>query len=68
MVAPRPSEPLLLYIAATLEAVSMVLVTERPDPHALHELVSSSADGSGSLDPRLVKEPGSTDWSGSQDS
>jgi hypothetical protein len=51
MVAPEPGEPLLLYIAATSEAVSMVLVVERPDPHALHELRSSSAGGLGSLDP-----------------
>jgi hypothetical protein len=29
-VAPEPGEPLLLYIVATSEAVSMVLVTERP--------------------------------------
>jgi hypothetical protein len=29
MVAPEPSETLLLYIAATTDAVSMVLVTER---------------------------------------
>jgi hypothetical protein len=49
MVVPEPREPLLLYIAATSEAVSMVLVAERPDPHALHELQSSSVDGSGSL-------------------
>jgi hypothetical protein len=48
MVAPEPSETLLLYIASTSEAVSMMLVTERPDPHGLHELGSSSADGSGS--------------------
>jgi hypothetical protein len=64
MVAPEPSEPLLLYIVATSEAVSMVLVTELPDPHALHELRSSSADGSGSLDQRgswellMVRVPG----------
>jgi hypothetical protein len=51
MVALEPGEPLLLYIAATSEAVSMVLVIERPDPHAPHELGSSSTDGSGSLDP-----------------
>jgi hypothetical protein len=31
MVAPKPTEPLQLYIAATVEAVSMVLVTERPE-------------------------------------
>jgi hypothetical protein len=51
MVAPEPGEPLPLYIAATSEAVSMVLVVERPDLHAPHELGSSSTDGSGSLDP-----------------
>jgi hypothetical protein len=51
MVAPEPGESLLLYIAATLETVSMVLVAEQPDPHAPHELGSSSAGGSGSLDP-----------------
>jgi hypothetical protein len=45
MVAPEPGEPLLLYIAATSEAVSMVLVAEQPDPHDLHELTSSSANG-----------------------
>jgi hypothetical protein len=51
MVAPEPGEPLLLYIMATSEAVSMVLVTEWPDPHAPHELGSSSAGGLGSQDP-----------------
>jgi hypothetical protein len=51
MVAPEPGEPLLLYIAATSEAVNMVLVAERPDPHDPHELGSSSADGSESQDP-----------------
>jgi hypothetical protein len=35
MVPPEPGEPLLLYIAATSEAVSMVLVTEWSDPHGL---------------------------------
>jgi hypothetical protein len=52
---------------ATSEAMSMVLVTERPDPHALHELGSSLADGSGTLDPRPMEEPGAADGSGSQD-
>jgi hypothetical protein len=46
MVAPDPGEPLLLYITATSEAVSMVLVAERLDPHGLHEPGSSYADGS----------------------
>jgi dsDNA-binding SOS-regulon protein len=45
VVAPEPGEPLRLYIAATSEAVSMVLVAERPDAHGLHELESSSANG-----------------------
>jgi hypothetical protein len=51
MVVPEPGEPLLLYIAATSRAVSMVLVAERLDPHALHESGSSSADGLGSREP-----------------
>jgi hypothetical protein len=67
MVAPEPGEPLLLYIAAILEAVSMVLVAERPDPHDLHELGSSSVDGSGSQDPGPAEEPGAADGSGSPD-
>jgi hypothetical protein len=58
MVAPEPNEPLLLYITATSEAVSMVLVTERLDPHSTRGLESSSVGGSGSQDPRLVEEPG----------
>jgi hypothetical protein len=57
MAAPEPSEPLLLYIAPTAEAVSMVLVTERPEPHGSHELGSSSVGGSGSQDPGPVEEP-----------
>jgi hypothetical protein len=57
MVAPEPSEPLLLYIAATAEAVSMMLVTKRPDPHNPHELESPSTDGSGSQDLGPSKEP-----------
>jgi hypothetical protein len=56
MVAPEPSEPLLLYIVATSDAVSMVLVAERSDSHSTHELGSSSA-GSGSQDPGPVEEP-----------
>jgi hypothetical protein len=57
MVATVLGEPLLLYIAATAEAVSMVLVAERLDPHNPRELGSSSADGSGSQDPGPVEEP-----------
>jgi hypothetical protein len=66
MVAPEPGEPLLLYIAATLEAMSMVLATEWPDPHGLHELGSSSADELGSQDPGLVEEPEADAAAGSQ--
>jgi hypothetical protein len=57
MVTPEPGEPLLLYIAATSEAVSMMLVTKRPDPYNTHELESSSVDGSGSQDPGPMEEP-----------
>jgi hypothetical protein len=31
-VASEPGEPLLLYIVAIAEAMSMMLVTERPEP------------------------------------
>jgi hypothetical protein len=65
MVVPKPGEPLLLYIAATSEAVSIVLVTERSGPHDLHELMISSADGSGSQDPGPAEEPRAADGSGS---
>jgi hypothetical protein len=68
MVALEPGEPLQLYIAATSEAVSMVLVAEQPDPHDLHELGSSSANGLGFQDSGPTEEPGATDGSGSQDS
>jgi hypothetical protein len=67
MEAPEPGKPLLFYITATSEAMSMVLVTERLGPHDLHELGSSSADGSGSQDPRPAEEPGAIDGLGSQD-
>jgi hypothetical protein len=66
MVAPEPGEPQLLYIAATAEAVSMVLVAERPDPLATHEHGSSSASGSGSRDPRPVEKPEARQTVGSQ--
>jgi hypothetical protein len=66
MVAPEPGEPPLLYIMATSEAMSMVLVAERPDPHSTHELGSSFADGSGSQDPGPVEEPRAVAAAGSQ--
>jgi hypothetical protein len=67
MVAPEPGEPLLLYIVATTEAMSMVLVIERPGPHGLHEVGSSSANGSGFQDLGPADEPGAANGSGSQD-
>jgi hypothetical protein len=67
MVALEPGEPLLLYIAATSEVVSMVPVAERPDPHDLRELRSSSADGSRFHVPGPTKELGAVDGLGSQD-
>jgi hypothetical protein len=46
MVASKPGEPLLLYITATAEAMSMVLVAERPEPCQHQELKWTSASGS----------------------
>jgi hypothetical protein len=66
MVAPESGEPLLLYITATSEAVSMVLVAKRLNLHSTHELGSSSTDGSGSQDPGPVEEPGAIAAVGSQ--
>jgi hypothetical protein len=57
VVAPEPGEPLLLYIMATAEAVSIVLVTERPDPLATHEHGSSSASGLRPRDPGPARRP-----------
>jgi hypothetical protein len=66
MVAPESGESLLFYIAATAEAVSMVLVTKRPDPHTPHELEGPSASGSGSLDSGPTEEPRAGEAAGSQ--
>jgi hypothetical protein len=66
MVAPKPGESLLLYIAATTEAVSMVLVAKRPEPHRPQELGSSSASGSGFQGPEHAKEPRAGEATGSQ--
>jgi hypothetical protein len=57
MVAPKPGEPLMLYIAATAEAVSMVLVAERPEPPHPQETKETSVNGSGSQDPEPVGSP-----------
>jgi ribonuclease HI len=66
VVAAEPGEPLLLYIAATAEAMSMVLVAERPDSQAAHEHWSSSASGSGSRDPGPTGRPEAGQTAGSQ--
>jgi hypothetical protein len=57
MVAPEPGEPLLLYITATAKAVSMVLVTERPEPTQPQETKETSVNGSGSQGPKPVWSP-----------
>jgi hypothetical protein len=48
MVALEPGEPLLLYIVALAEVVSMVLVAERPEPQQPQMLKGAPAAGSGS--------------------
>jgi hypothetical protein len=68
MVVPVPGEPLLLYIAATSEAMSKVLVTERPGPRGLHELGGPFVDGSGSSDSGPAEELGANAAAGSQSS
>jgi hypothetical protein len=65
MVAPKPSESLLLYIVATTEAVSMVLLAEWSEPHPPQELGSSSARGSGFQDPEHAEEPKAGEANGS---
>jgi hypothetical protein len=65
MVVPESGEPILLYIEVTVEAVSMVLVAKRLDPHNPHELESSSTDGSGSQDPGPLEDPRTVGAAGS---
>jgi hypothetical protein len=52
MVAPKPGEPLLLYVTAMADTISMELVTERLE--TLLPLASKgvAASGSGSQDPK----------------
>jgi hypothetical protein len=45
LVAPEPEEPLYLYIAAAVEAVSMVLAVERPTPESQEPKDSGPAAG-----------------------
>jgi hypothetical protein len=57
MVALKPGEPLLLYITTITEAVSMVLVIERPKPPQPQETKETSVNGSGSQDLEPVGSP-----------
>jgi dsDNA-binding SOS-regulon protein len=57
LVAPEPEEPLLLYIAATAEAVNMVLVTERSEPPQPQETKEAFANSSGSQDLKPTGSP-----------
>jgi hypothetical protein len=64
MVAPEPGEPLLLYIEATTEVTSMVLVAERPKPKQPPK--GAPAARSRSLDPDPTKGPCDQEAFGSQ--
>jgi hypothetical protein len=57
MVAPKPGEPLLLYITAIAKAVNMVLVTERSEPPQPQETKETSVNDSGSQDPEPAGSP-----------
>jgi hypothetical protein len=65
MVALKSDEPLLLYIVATTEVMSMVQVVERMEPKQSQALKGAPAIGSGSQDldptegPRDQEAPGS---------
>jgi hypothetical protein len=63
-VAPEPGEPLLLYITAIAEVVSMVLVVERPKPKQPQLLKGAPIAGSISQDPDTVE--GSRDQEASE--
>jgi hypothetical protein len=58
MVAPEIGEPLLLYIAATTEVVSMVLIAERSELPQHQKPKGTSAASSGSPDPGPVEGVG----------
>jgi hypothetical protein len=66
MVAPKPGEPLLLYISATAEVMSMVLVIKCPAPHQPQEPKGASVGGSRSHDPEPTQEARIKEAVGSQ--
>jgi hypothetical protein len=55
MLAPEPGEPLMLYIVATTEVVSMVLVIEWPKPGQPQALKGAPTTGSRFQDPDPVE-------------
>jgi hypothetical protein len=57
MVAPEPSEPLLLYVTMIADVVSMVLVAKRLEPPPPLAPKGAVASGSGSQDPEPKEEP-----------
>jgi hypothetical protein len=57
MVALELGEPLLLYITATAEVMSMVLIAERPEPPQSQETKKASAYSSGSQGPKPTGSP-----------
>jgi hypothetical protein len=57
LVALEPDEPLLLYIMATAEVMSMVLVVERPKPKQPQALKGANTTGSGSQDSDPAEGP-----------
>jgi hypothetical protein len=65
MVALEPGEPLLLYIMATTEVMSMVLVAERPEPKQPRTLKRAPVAGSRSQDPDPTKGSHDQETSGS---
>jgi hypothetical protein len=66
MVALEPGKPLLLYVVATTEVMSMVLVTERPEPRQHQALKGAPVADSGSQDPNPTGGPVDKEASGSQ--
>jgi hypothetical protein len=57
MVVPEPGEPLLLYITMMADAISMVLVTEQPEPLPPLASKGTTAGGSRSEDLEHVEVP-----------
>jgi hypothetical protein len=66
MVALEPGEPLLLYIVAIADVVSMVLVAEQSKPKQPRALKGTPVVGSGSQDPDPAEGPRDQEAFGSQ--